>query len=242
VPTPEQRLCRLAQEAADAQDPLRALETLVELRGELEAFTRAQVERALRAGRSFSDVARASRISRQAAHRRFRDLAGPPAHSGPLAATEQARRVFRAAREEALKAKATAVGSEHVLIAVLRCRGDAAQALVREGVTLETARACARGLAADRGHAAGAGAPPAGLGGVLRAAKRVAITRGERSLDVNAVLLGALADPHGGARRVLTVLAADLASIRSQLGCEPDAPSVRTRSAAKHETRDGDGR
>jgi hypothetical protein len=241
VPTPEQRLCRLAQEAADAQDPLRALETLVELRGELEAFTRAQVERALRAGRSFSDVARASRISRQAAHRRFRDLAaGPPAQSGRLAATEQALRVFRAAREEALTAKATAVGSEHVLIAVLRCGGNAAQALVREGVTLETARACVRGLAADRGGAAGAGGPPAGLGGVLRAAKRVAIARGERSLDVDAVLLGALADPHGGARRVLTVLAADLASIRGQLGCEPDAPSVRTRSAAKNETRDGD--
>jgi ATP-dependent Clp protease ATP-binding subunit ClpA len=198
---------------------MRALETLVKLGDELEVFTRAQVGRGLRDGRSFGDVARALGISRQAAHRRFRDLApGPPAQSGQLPATEQALRVFRVAREEARTVKATAVGSEHVLIAVLRCGGDAARALVREGVTLETARACARGLAADRGRAAGAGRRRAGSREVLQAAKRVTIARGERSLDVDAVLLGALADPHGGARRVLTVLAADVASIRRQLG------------------------
>ena len=54
---------------------MRALETLAELRREIELFNREQVKRGLAAGRSFGEVARALGVSRQAAHRRYRDLA-----------------------------------------------------------------------------------------------------------------------------------------------------------------------
>lgn len=234
--TSEQRLCRLAQDAADAEDPLRALETLVELREELEAVTRVQVERGLRAGRSFSDVARALGISRQAAHRRYRDLraADPRRRRGRMGATEQACCVLRVAGDEALMAGAAALGSEHVLIAVLRCGGDAAEVLAREGITLEDARGYAGAIAEDPGRDPGSGGPSAGLRGVLREAVEVAVARGERWIDEDALLLAALADPEGGARRLLTALGTDPAAIRRQLGCSPHAPQPPTRSATGH--------
>ena len=198
-----------------------ALETLVELRRELDVFTRQQVSRGLAGGRSFGDLARALRISRQAAHRRFRDLA--PAQGQQLVMTQQARRVLRFAREEVVSTNAAALGGEHVLIAVLRCGGDAAQALIREGATLERVRGCERALAADRGRPSGFGASQSGLRGVLRQAMRVASARGERWLDVDVLLLAALADPAGGAARVLAALAVDVTVVRDRVGCAPEA-------------------
>jgi ATP-dependent Clp protease ATP-binding subunit ClpA len=221
VSTSEQRLCRLAQEAADARDPLSALETLAELRRELQAVTREQVTRGLSAGRSFGEVGRALGVSRQAAHRRYRELV--PAQAPRVRATEELRRVLRVAREEALSSNATALGSEHLLIAVLRCGDEAARALVREGVTLEAARAAARRLAADRGGPSGFGASRPGVHGVLRDATQAALARGDRWLDVGAVLLAALAESQGGARRVLIALGVDVATVRARLECERDA-------------------
>ena len=52
---------------------------LTELRRELDELERAHVGRALQSGSSFADVARPLGISRQAAHRRYRDLADRPA-------------------------------------------------------------------------------------------------------------------------------------------------------------------
>jgi len=70
-----QRICALAEEAAAAAEPEVALETLTRIREELQEFERQQVARALTAGRTYGNVARALGISRQAAHRRFKDLA-----------------------------------------------------------------------------------------------------------------------------------------------------------------------
>src|SRR5215216_4092152 len=114
-----QRIRRLAEESV-AGDPESALRALTELRQELDACVRLHVRRGLAAGRSFGDVARALGISRQAAHRRFRELApaqGPASERG-LVATDQARRVVRLARAETLAAAARAVGSRHVLLAI----------------------------------------------------------------------------------------------------------------------------
>ena len=108
--TSAQRVCRLAQEAAEADDSLSALETLVQLRRELEVLTREQVALGLGAGRSFGEVARALGISRQAAHRRYRGLV--PAPRPRVAVTGQARRVLRLAREEARATRAIALGSD----------------------------------------------------------------------------------------------------------------------------------
>jgi hypothetical protein len=214
-----QRICDLAQESAAANDHETALRALTELRSEVDAFVRAHVGRALAAGRSFSDVARALGISRQAAHRRFRDLA-PARRRDPLVATDAARRVVRLAQAEALAAGASP-GSEHVLLGILRTDCEAARALRFDGVTPERARACVRsdGVRTPEGescHTRGAG-QSSSLPRILKQAARVALRRGDRELDPDPLLLAAVADPDGGARRTLTALSVEPESLRARL-------------------------
>ena len=64
------------QDAMSAPDTLVALTALTDLRGELETLERDRVRYALEDGVSFAAVARALGITRQAAHRRYRELAG----------------------------------------------------------------------------------------------------------------------------------------------------------------------
>ena len=76
------RLVELLEHAVRASEPEVALHALSALRRELDAFERVQAWRALDAGSSYGSVARALGISRQAAHRRYRELAAatePPA-------------------------------------------------------------------------------------------------------------------------------------------------------------------
>src|SRR4051794_34697937 len=79
-----QRMARLAGEAAEAATPGEALRTVNALRRQLDQFERLQVARALAEGASFAMVARDLGVTRQAVHRRFRDLAGeaPPENDG----------------------------------------------------------------------------------------------------------------------------------------------------------------
>ena len=208
-----QRICRLAEESARADDPDAALRILTELRRELDAFVGVQVRRSLAAGRSFGEVARALGISRQAAHRRYRGLA--PARAGSprrLVATEQTRQVVIRTRAEALAAGASAVGSREVLLGILRTDCDAAQALRSEGVTLEKARACA--VDPGRGGDGDSGC----LERILRRAGRVAAARGEEHVRPEQLLLAAIADPDAGASRTLAALHANPLAIRARLG------------------------
>src|SRR5918995_3818704 len=229
--TSAQRVCRLAQEAAEADDSLSALETLVQLRRELEVLTREQVALGLGAGRSFGEVARALGISRQAAHRRYRELV--PASPARVVATEHARRVFRLAHEEARSSRAAALGSEHVLIAVLASGGDAARALIDAGATLEHVRASDRAMTAEPAPPSGFRPPEAGVREFLREATRRAISRGEHWLDVTGLLLAALADPDGGARRVLAALDVDVPALRARLERDADSWQPEARAAAR---------
>src|SRR3954464_3430459 len=113
-PLAGQRLAQLAAEAVNTSTPGEALRKVSELRRELDAFERAQVARALAEGTNFASIARELGVSRQAAHRRFRDIAG---EERPLLSTPDTRRVLRYAREEAAGGTPR---SEHVLLAVLR--------------------------------------------------------------------------------------------------------------------------
>jgi hypothetical protein len=209
-----ERICELAEEAARAKDAETALRALTELQNELDEFVRLQVERALASGRSFADVARALKISRQGAHRRYRHLAPEPAPERPrrLVATDDARAAVRLARERAVAA-GESLRSEHVLLAILCTDTDAARALLAEGITFETAHACARASAADGGDAGSS------LRRILRQAGRVAVARGDERLGSDQLLLAALADRDGGALRTLTALGVTPASIRKRLGC-----------------------
>ena len=227
--TSAQRVCRLAQEAAEADDSLSALETLVQLRRELEVLTREQVALGLGAGRSFGEVARALGISRQAAHRRYRGLV--PAPRPRVAVNGQARRVLRLAREEARATRAIALGSEHMVIAVLLCGGDEAQALVAEGATLERVRACGRAWTPEASWPSGFRPAEPGVRELLRETTRHAVSRSERWLDVTGLLLAALTGPDAGARRVLTALGVDASALRVRLEQDerPRHPEARAR-------------
>jgi len=226
-----QRVCRLAQEAADADDPLSALETIVELRREPEDFTREQVARGLAANRSFGEVARALGISRQAAHRRYRELA--PAAGPRIATTEQVRRVLQLAREEARSTRAPALGSHHLLIGVILRGGDAAMALIDADVTVERIRAWESAMAAEAALPSGFRNTRSEVRELLREATQAAISLGERWIDVTGLLSAALADPHGGARRVLAALDVDVSAVRARLERDArfvhQAPNMRRR-------------
>ena len=216
-----QRICNLAEEAASAADPEAALETLTRIREELAEFERQQVARALTAGRSYGDVARAMGITRQAAHRRFKDLTkGPRRDSQRLPPTPEVRLVFEYARDEARSLGATVLAPVHVLLGILR-NGDrrAAAALDASGIELDDARRVAGGESARR--AGGKVEMRAILGETALCARR----RGSDEVQVEHLLRSALASEDPGAERVLERLGVAPERVLAQLDAgQPDDP------------------
>jgi hypothetical protein len=235
MPSSPDRLRDLTEHAVRAEDPAAALRSMTALREELEAFERLQVARALDAGQSFGAIARALGISRQAAHRRYRDLVGVElpaastvreAHQGRLLVTSEARAAVNLAREEATTLGAPAVGSEHLLLGIMRTRAAPVHRVLEGGgVTLADARRCAQPTLID-------GRPPpapplpavAGPQGISAYARvtfeqslREAVKRGDGHIGVEHLLLASLEDPHGGAHRTLCELGLDPARVRAEL-------------------------
>src|SRR4051794_22418281 len=68
----------LVERALTEEDPIASLRALTELRSRLDQLERAQVARALATGQTFTAIAAPLVISRQAAHRRYRDLVSAP--------------------------------------------------------------------------------------------------------------------------------------------------------------------
>lgn len=232
--TPD-RLRDLVEHAVRAGQPAAALRAMTALREELDAFERLQVARALDAGQSFGAIARALGISRQAAHRRYRDLAGieledagaPRAAQGRMLVTSEARAAVALAREEASALGARAVGSEHLLLGIIRGRAaTVSHVLEAGGVTLAEARRCAQPTLVD-------GAPPPPPPGrpvesgprgisvyarvVFEQSLREAVKRGDGYIGVDHLLLASLEDPNGGACRTLCELGLDPEVVRSEL-------------------------
>ena len=216
-----QRICNLAEDAASAADPEAALETLTRIREELAEFERQQVARALTAGRSYGDIARAMGITRQAAHRRFKDLSkGPRRGAERLPPTPEVRLVFEYAREEARSLGATVLAPVHVLLGILR-NGDrrAAAALDASGVELEEAR---RAAGSENAHGGGGKVEMrAILGETALCARR----RGADEVQVEHLLRSALASEDPGAGRVLETLGVAPERVLAQLDAgQPDDP------------------
>jgi ATP-dependent Clp protease ATP-binding subunit ClpA len=216
VPAPQHRICLLAEEAATTTEPETALEKLRELRDELVAFERARVAQALRTGSSFGSVAKALGISRQAAHRRYRELAPP--HGKSLSLSSQVRQAIRLAREEAAAAGARGLSSGHLLLGVLRSGGGTSSALEAGGVTADATRRCLR--SDGDGDSPG---DPTGTAetakAVLAEAAQIARARHARSIEADHLVLAALNGPDGGARRAVTALGVTPAAVRRRLGC-----------------------
>ena len=224
TPTIEQ----LARDAVEIDDPETALRALTALRLELDAAEADLVRRALRGGASWSQVARSLGITKQAAHRKYRHLFEQPlaeALAGSrILATTDARRSIQFAREEAARLSQPAIGTEHVLLGILRChRSRAARALNALGVTLESARLCLQTTLP--------GLPPGAVqsetvtvqaGRILDRALREAAKRGERLVGVEHLLLALLSDSRNGAVQTLESLRTTPAKVRRQLEIEWD--------------------
>jgi len=222
---PGERLSRLAAEAAGAPTPGAALRKLSELRSELEAFERRQVAHALAEGATFAAIARDLGLTRQAVHRRFRELAST---QPPLLTAPDVRRIMRYAREEATALGADELGGEHVLLAVLRA-SDLPMAALLEGAGAGLDRARTQVEAATPRRRLFHREPDAGgdLRSLLAAPAREARARGSRRIEVEHLLLGTLEDPAGGASRTLRALGVDPVAIREQIAARLDSAPAR---------------
>ena len=219
------RLVELLEHAVRASDPEVALHALSSLRRELDAFERVQAWRALDAGSSYGAVARALGISRQAAHRRYRELAAatePPAGAREptrLRVAPEARAAVQLAGEEATALGAARMGSEHLLLGILRA-GDpvAAGALRAAGVSLENARMAAQPtLAGEEPLEDRASKVTLYARRVFTEALREAAASPAHVIGVADLLRSALSDPAGGACRTLDALGVDVSVVRGSL-------------------------
>jgi ATP-dependent Clp protease ATP-binding subunit ClpA len=209
------RIARLAAEAAAASEPRDALRAVSELRRELDAFERRQVAVALSEGATFAQIARDVGVSRQAVHRRFRDLADREAVP---ATSADVRRILREARDDAVALGARSLGSEHVLLATLRAEDVPAAALLRtSGASFDRAKALVEGSSVRvplfrRGGVSGD--QPSLMAAPMAEARR----RGAQRVEVEDLIIGMLSDESGGAARILRALGVDLDLVRTEIG------------------------
>jgi hypothetical protein len=220
------RLCDLIQHAVGAEEPESALRAVAALREDLVSFEEAQVARAFRRGASYRTIADALGISRQAAHRRYRDVVGtdkPEPESATadsetrMLVTSEARAAVKLAREEAAALGSGAVGTEHLLLGILRLGDPHAAAVLRQlGVELATARANAHSTLVN-GSLNGVPDGPKGISPTARAvfdqSLREAVRRGDGYLGVEHLLVASVEDDEGGAHRTLQALGVDPASV-----------------------------
>jgi len=222
----DRQLGDLLRRAVGTEDPDDALRAITIFRGELDRLERDAVACARVAGASWSTIADALNITRQAAQKRHRGMKqvareASPASVDTVLVTAPARMAVRMGRDEARAMGSDVVGSEHLLLGILRC-GDqrAASVLAEMGVTIEDARIAAQPTLIDgQGHS-----EPAGKDGisayarsVLEQSLREAIARGEGHIGVEHLLLALLREEVGGAARTLSELGVDADGVRERL-------------------------
>lgn len=208
---PVSELCRRSQGDGGARD---ALQAIAALRARLDELERGHVAAMVADGASWADVAGALGISRQAAHQRFRDLpraqsaAGSRAEMQRVLVTGAARGTVRMAREEATAQGATAVGTEHLLLALTRGAPEpVARALAEAGIDEHALRTCLQPTIVEEGPAPTAdGGFTAHAREVLEGSLREAVERGEGYIGADHLLLALLRNPAGGAAQTLEAL------------------------------------
>jgi ATP-dependent Clp protease ATP-binding subunit ClpA len=233
------RIEELARDTARIADPETALRALTALRRELDDTEPELVQRALGAGASWSQIARALGITKQAAHRKYRNVFeqafSAPVGGGKILVSPRAREAIQFAREEAVRLGQPAVGTEHILLGILRCQENpAVQALGAVGVTLDAARDCLRTTLPGLGGA-GSDSPPyrretvtASGRRTLERSLREALKRGADQIEIEHLLLALLADSRHGAVQTLEVLKATPSAVKRRLEHQLAPPATIT--------------
>jgi len=229
VGTGERQLGDLLRRAISTEDPDDALRAITVLRGELDRLEREAVACARVAGASWSTIADALSITRQAAQKRHRGATPQPNAAPPpmrtVLVTAPARMAVRLGRQEARAMGSDIVGSEHLLLGILRSGGhQASRVLADLGVTLDDARAAAQPTLVDgqaRTEPPGKDGISAYARAVLEQSLREAIDRGEGYIGVEHLLLALLREDVGGAARTLAELGVDPDVARERLACAP---------------------
>jgi hypothetical protein len=232
------------------REPVERLEAVASLRRQLEALEADYVADAVRLGASWSRIGGALGITRQAAHKKHAKQAGRQIPEDVLRGqdrevlvTSEAWRAVRLAREEARMLRADGIGTEHLLLGLIRAdEGTAGELLRRFGVTLPRARSVIEptveiSLEEARAALASPGADPAGgaqgagpdepaasspdvsplARSVLEESLRAALTRDDGYLSGEHLLLALLHDESGGAPRTLQRLGVPADAIEQEL-------------------------
>lgn len=231
----EESVIDLAHKVARPETPEDALGAIVRLRDRLDEIEEYHVENALRQGWSWSRIARALGVSKQAAHKRHAQrIKGAEGPGSPKTArarvtvTGQARRVVQLARQEAAAQGEASVGTEHVLLGLIRGTGPAAVALHAAGVSLDAARVEIAGRRRRVGpqRAYSETTISARTRRVLEQSLREAVERGEDYIGVEHLLLALLRQRGGAAVRILTDLGAAPSVVGAELRKAIDAAQV----------------
>jgi hypothetical protein len=227
----------LAGAAVQQRDPDTGLRSVAALRDATESLEAAHVSLALRAGWSWSRIARALGVSKQAAHKKHarrprKPLSDVEVHQ--LLVAPSARRVVFLARHEADSYRARVVGTEHLLLGILRLgEGPAAEALLALDVSLAGARdqvaefadsppGDGRPRKAPRRRRAGrkraARLPLSGYAReALEQAMREVVRMGHRQLGPEHLLLALLREERAGAVRVLAGLGLSTGAVETAI-------------------------
>jgi transposase-like protein len=242
VPATIEQLAHDAVHIPDAETALRAVSAL---RQELDQIEPELVARALQAGATWSDIARALGVSKQAAHRKHRELARTlqislPGGGPKVLVTADARRSIQLAREEARQLGQPALGTEHILLGILRCRGNhAVHALNDLGITHEAARLYIQPTLAGLPTNPTAAGDDGGRQGVTPHARRIlegslreAAKRHEGYIGVEHILLALLSDSRNGAVQTLEALKTTPKSVRRRLELDWPAISAASQTAS----------
>lgn len=230
VPASAATVEQLARDTVQIADPETALRALTALRNELSQLEPELVRRALRAGSSWSQIARALGVTKQAAHRRHRHLAEESTNAtdgSKMLVTSEARRAIQLAREEAAALGQPMVCTEHILLGILRCKSShAVKALNALEVTHRAARDCLQttmpGVPLKPNSSNGSDdddvSPHARR--ILEGSLREALKRNEGYIGVEHLLLSLLSDSRNGAVQTLETLKTTPSEVRRQLDYE----------------------
>lgn len=221
--TPIAELCQRSQ---GEKGPADALHAVTALRARLDELERRHVGDMLSHGATWADIAETLGITRQAAHHRHRlvrrtkpSAVAASAEVQRVLVTGAARGTVRLARAEATALGASAVGTEHLLLALAQTAPDpVARVLAEGGIDEHALRTTLQPTLVD------AGTPEAADGGftahareVLESSLREAVERGEGFIGAGHLLLALLRNPAGGAAQTLDALKVESEAIFATL-------------------------